>query len=370
MIILLWLVLFGIFAGSYIAYFGYLKLHAGKPWGLKVDSHFCPDITILIPAHNEEKMIRTKLENLAGVSYPKEKMEVILIDDASTDQTLAEAHDYVRNHPGLPLKVLKQNPRKGKASALNMGLEASSNDVVVVTDADSFFPSDTLRKALPYMSDPRVGALTGHGVITKFMESWVTRAEEGYLGLINLLRLGESKIHSTIRFEGCFCVFKKDAFDKFDSESGADDSGTALRVVQNGYRAILVPEIYAFIEIPNKLVNRMKVKIRRAIHLNELWFHCLKLLLKRHLRLPKRIAVPEIFISIFNPIIFVVLACVTLILVASYPIALIFLILGFCVLGLIPVSGSYLLQGVSDQFILFYSIFYYASKKKIVAWDN
>jgi len=189
------------------------------------------------------------------------------------------------------------------------------------------------------------------------------------LGLINLLRLGESKIHSTIRFEGCFCVFKKDAFDKFD-ESGADDSGTALKVVQKGFRAILVPEIFAFSEIPNNLGNRIKVKMRRAVHLNGLWFRCLKLLLKRRLMLPKRIAAPEIFISIFNPIIFVALACVTLMLVASYPIALIPLVLSFCVLGLIPKMRTYLVQGVLDQFILFYSIFYCTSKKRIVAWDK
>ncbi|MHA1267709.1 MAG: glycosyltransferase family 2 protein [Candidatus Helarchaeota archaeon] len=189
------------------------------------------------------------------------------------------------------------------------------------------------------------------------------------MGLINLLRLGESKIHSTIRFEGCFCVFKKDAFDKFD-ESGADDSGTALKVVQKGFRAILVPEIFAFSEIPNKLGDRIKVKMRRAIHLNGLWFQCLRLLLKGCLMLPKRIAVPEIFISILNPIIFIALACVTLVLVVSYPIALIPLIMSFFMLGLIPKIRNYFVHGILDQFILFYSIVYCISRKRIVAWDK
>lgn len=370
MIIFLWLLFFAVFAGSYSIYFGYLKLYASKQWGLKTDAQFCPNITILVPAHNEEKVIKTKLKNLAEVFYPKDRMEIILIDDASTDQTLVKAYDFIKNHPELPVKVLKQNPRKGKASALNMGLEASSKDIVVMTDADSFWPPKILRKALPYMSDPKVGAITGHGMAANFGESWVTRTEESYLSLMKLIRLGESKIHSTIRFEGCFCVFKKNAFDKFDDESGADDSGTALRVVQNSFRAILVPEVYAFSDVPNKLWNRIKVKTRRAVHLNGLWFQCLKLLLKGHLMLPKRIAIPEIFIAIFNPIIFVGLSCVTLILIAFHPIALIPLIIGFCVVGLIPKVRNCLVQGILDQFILFYSIILCARKKKIVAWDN
>jgi len=142
LIIILWLILFGLFSGSYITYFIYLKLHADKKWALKKDMQFNPNITILVPAHNEEKVIQSKLKNLSEVTYPKEKMEIIFIDDASTDKTLVQTYDYLKYHPELPVKVLKQNPRKGKASALNMGLEAASNDIIVVTDADSFLPTD------------------------------------------------------------------------------------------------------------------------------------------------------------------------------------------------------------------------------------
>jgi cellulose synthase/poly-beta-1,6-N-acetylglucosamine synthase-like glycosyltransferase len=363
-------VLFAVFAGSYGAYFGYLKLNAGKGWGLKLDPDFSPSVTILVPAHNEGRVIQAKLENLAQVSYPREKMEIMLIDDASTDNTLEKAREFVNEHPELPVKILEQSERKGKAGALNKGLEVSSNDVVVVTDADSLWPADILQKALPYVSDPTVGALSGRGVALNSAESWVTRAEKGYLDFMTLLRLGESKVHSTIRFEGSFCIFKRKTFDSFDSESGADDSGTALRVIQNGYRAIFVPEAYALSEFPDKFTTRTKVKVRRAVHLTGLWLHCLKLLLRGRLMLPKRIAVPEIFLSIFNPIIFVALACATFVLVVYYPFSLIPLILGFCLMSLIPKVRSYFVQGILDQFILFYAIALKANKKKIVAWEK
>jgi len=363
-------VLFAVFTGSYAAYFAYLRSYASKEWRLKIDKEFSPSVTILVPAHNEEKVIHAKLENLTEVSYPQEKMEVVLIDDASTDKTLEKARNFSRIHPEFPIKVLAQNKRRGKASALNKGLELASNDFVIVTDADSFWPPNALRTALPYMSDASVGAISGRGVALNSKESWVTRSEKSYLSFMALLRLGESKIHSTIRFEGCLCVFRRCAFDEFDSVSGADDSGTALRVVQNRYRAIFVPEAYAFSEFPEDFGSRMKVKARRAVHLTGLWFQCLRLLLSRRLVLPKRIAIPEIFVSIFNPIIFVVLACTTLVLVISYPLSLIPLTLAFLICGLIPQVRTYFLNGILDQLILFYSVVRSVRRKKIVSWEK
>jgi cellulose synthase/poly-beta-1,6-N-acetylglucosamine synthase-like glycosyltransferase len=246
----LWLALFFFLIGSYLAYFGYLKFNAGKPWGLKVDPEFCPSITILVPVHNEEKRIENKLENIAKVLYPKEKMEIIVIDDASTDETFAMADAFAKKHSELKMKVLKQSQRKGKAMALNKGLEVSSSGIIVMTDADTLWSSHILHEALPYMIDSTVGAITGMAIADNSAQSWVAKAESGYMNFMSLLRLGESKVHSTIRFEGCFCIFKKNAFDEFDSDSGADDSGTALRVIQNNLRAILVPEARALSEVP------------------------------------------------------------------------------------------------------------------------
>jgi biofilm PGA synthesis N-glycosyltransferase PgaC len=363
-------VLFAVFSGSYIIYVAYLKFHAGKPWGLEIDKKFCPPVTILIPAYNEGKIIQKKLENLAEVTYSKEKMEVIVIDDASTDETFVKAYDFAENHPELSIKVLKQHERKGKANALNRGLQVSSNDIIVVTDADALLPPEIFRKAMPYMYDPTIGAITGLGEIRNSNQSWMNKTEKDYLGFMFLWRLGESKIHSTLRFEGVFCAFKRNAFSEFDNESGADDSGTALRVVQNKFRAILVPEAHASAEVSCKFRRRIKVKIRRAVQLNGLWFQCLKLLFNGRLMLPKKIAVPEIFFFIFNPFVFVALTCVTFILVAYHPVVLIPLILAFCAASLIPKARNYLVEGIFHQFILFYSIVLYASEKKFVIWNK
>lgn len=362
--------LFVVFAGSYITFFAYLRLQVDKPWNFKTDKQFCPSVTILIPAYNEERNIKKKLQNLTEVTYPREKMEIIVIDDASTDETLVKAHDFADNHPELSIKVLKQNQRRGKANALNRALAVSSNNIIIVTDADSLLPPEILQKAIPYMGEPTIGAITGLGRIKNPSQSWATKTEKDYLGFMSVWRLGESKLHSTLRFEGVFCAFKKNAFDEFDNESGADDSGTALRVIQNKFRAILVPEAHAMAETTFKFRNRIKGKVRRAVQLNGLLFKCLKLLLKGRLILPKKIAIPEIFFFLFNPFVFVALICVTFMLVAYHPVLVVPLILVFCAISLVPKTRSYLFEGIFLQLVLFCAIIICASRKKFVIWDK
>jgi len=366
----LWITLSILFFGTYFTYFVYLKSHASKPWNIQIDRNYQPTVSILIPAHNEERNITSKMENVMKIDYPKDNTEIVLVDDASTDGTLNEAYDFVNTHPDFPLKIVKQTLWKGKSTALNEALKTITHDIVIVTDADASWSSDILLKALPYLSDPKVGAITGRVTPSNIDSNWVTKAEDNYLGLMSMVRLGESKIHSTIRFEGCFCAFKRNSFDEFDTKSGADDSGTALKVIQNNFRAILVPEAVTFVDAPHNLKLRVRTKLRRATHLTELWFHCLVLFIRGSLVMPKRLSVPEILISIFNPIIFILLTCISLIIIIKYPLFIFPTFLVLLIVILIPKIRNFSFEVVLDQFILFYSIILFILKRKIIAWDN
>jgi len=365
-----WFTLFFIVSGTFGIYFAYTKKYANKSWRLNIDKDFQPKITILVPVHNEEKLIESKLQNIKNVSYPKEKIELIVADDASTDATLTKVQSFIKQHPELNVNVVPLSPRGGKAKALNKALVVSSNDIIVVSDVDTFWPKTILSKALPYLSEPNVGGITGWGINKNEKQSWVTRAESNYLNLMFLLRLGESRIYSTIRFEGGFCAYKRNAFTQFDCDSGADDSGTALQIVQNGFRTILVPEAIFVTDFPSQLKDKIKIKIRRASQLTALWVKCLKLLFDGRLILPKRIAVFEVFLSIFNPVLFLVLVGVTFAIVIVYPLLLMTLALVLLLMGIIPKTRNYLVEGVLDHFILFYALVLHLQKKKFTAWDK
>jgi cellulose synthase/poly-beta-1,6-N-acetylglucosamine synthase-like glycosyltransferase len=336
---------------------------------LRIDPDYIPHISVLIPARNEEKNIYSKLENLFNVIYPHDKMEVIVIDDASTDGTVDNIQHFIENHRDLPIKVLQLYPRKGKSNALNVALKVASYEILVVTDADTVLSKNILSIVIPFLSDSTIGAISGRGGIINVDQSWLTNAEKKYLDIMSTWRLGESKIHSTIRFEGSFCAFRKNSFKSFDDKSGSDDSGTALKVVQNNYRAIFLPEALSFAYVDHELKSRNISKIRRATQMTGLWVKSLKLLLNGSLKLPKKIAIPEIFLSIFNPIIFITLSFTTILLIAHNPAILIPFFLAFSAIAFIPNIRNIFVQGVIDQFILFYSLILYVLNKKFITWN-
>ena len=88
------------------------------------------------------------------------------------------------------------------------------------------------------------------------------------------------------------------------------------------------------------------------------------------LKLPKRIAIPEIFLSLFMPFIFVALACLTFLLLAYYPIPISLFLAALFLIGLVPKVRSYMIQGIMDQFILFYAVLLYVGKKRFVTWER
>ncbi|TRO52068.1 glycosyltransferase [Candidatus Bathyarchaeota archaeon] len=359
-----------IFLFAYIIFYGYLFHKSKKSWNLNTNVAFQPKISILVPVHNEEETIEEKLLNIQEVDYPKEKIELIIVDDASEDNTLQEIDNALKRDLGLNIKTVKLETNHGKAVALNAALESVSSSIIIVSDADTLWPSDILKKALPYLADPTIGAVTSQGINKQDNESWVTKCEDSYLKLTSFVRLGQSKLHSTIRFEGGFCAFKREAFEKFDSESGSDDSGTALDVIQHNYRTILVPELIFYTKFPTELNGKFKIKIRRANQLIGLWVKSLKLLAKKQLRLPKRIVLPDFFLFIVNPIVFIVLCVSCVLTVLVHPLSSLSLFLIFSVFGLLIFARSLFVELVVDNLLLLYAFVSYLLGKRYVAWKK
>jgi cellulose synthase/poly-beta-1,6-N-acetylglucosamine synthase-like glycosyltransferase len=359
-----------IFTLSYGLFFVYVRRHARKPWNIKIDKTYQPEISILVPVHNEEENIQAKLANLQAVNYPKEKIEVIIADDASDDQTLLRANETIQKGLGFRTKIFKQQTRGGKAVTMNAALTVASAPIVIVSDADTLWPNDILQNAMPYLADPSIGALTGQGKNKQTDESWVTRNEDNYLQLSNIIRLGESKIHSTLRFEGGFCAYKRVAFTQFDCESGSDDSGTALEAIQNNYRTILVPEVVFYTSFPTSLKGKARIKVRRANQLISLWIKCLKFMSKRRLVLPKRIVIPDVFLFIVNPVVFLLLAASSVAMIVLYPLSIFSLIIAASIVGLLIFARTLFIELIVDNLLLFYASAGYLLGRRYVAWKK
>lgn len=113
-------------------------------------------VTILVPAYNEERTIRATVLSMLDSDYPDK--EIIVINDGSTDTTEEKIRDIIDS--GRIVYIRKHNG--GKASALNMGLDAATGEVVICSDADSFFLPDTIRKTVRWFGNPLIDAVCGN----------------------------------------------------------------------------------------------------------------------------------------------------------------------------------------------------------------
>jgi len=319
--------------------------------------------------YNEEKSIRLKLENLCNVIYPEEKMQVILANDASTDRTLEEVTKFVNDYPMLSLEMINETKRRGKTKALNLALEHAENDIIVMTDADTFWAPDILSRTLPYLADPSVGAVVGRPKTLNRERSLVVETEKMYLDLVSeIFRHGESKIHSTFFIHGAFAAYKKEFLKEFNAY--VDDSGTALDVIQRGGRTLFIPEGYCFVVSPITWKGRTQIKLRRAAQLVQLCAKCLNLLVNGRLSLPKKIAVPEIFLYLFNPIIFLLSVFTTFAVMVEYFPYSIFLPLFLLPMILTPKGRLLLIEGLQTNCILCAALLQSMLGRKFITWNT
>lgn len=344
-----------------------MKKSSKQPWKLNINENYQPSVAILVPVHNEEKTIRLKLENLSKVKYPSEKIEIVIVNDASTDNTLTEINQFTARNSSLRINVFDSKERLGKTNCLNQALKAVNADVVIVSDADCFWPSDILLKALPYLSDPNVGAITGRELLLNPQSSWVTGGEQFYDSIVQSIRIGESK-HSTIIFQGGFAAYKYNLLQGFDNE--ADDSGTALDIVQRNSRALLIPEIGFYTMFPTIWRNKITLKIRRASQLQHLWVKCLKLLLRGKLVIPKRIAIPEIFLHILNPLLLIVLAILSALVFFQFPMFMLAFLLVLCSTLFVRKARTAILEALQTNFILLVALTSFFTNNRFKLWKT
>lgn len=367
-VLAIWSVLVLVFLGVPFTYNLYMKRRAARPWNLAVDGAYMPKVSILVPMYNEEKTIRLKLENLHELEYPVEKTEIILVNDASTDKTMDVICEFLASHSGRNITVLNTMKRAGKSNALNLALTHSDSDVIVVSDADCFLSSDTFKKALPYLADSGVGAVAGKEVLLNPESSWVTKSELFFNNFVQPQRLGESKVYSTIFFQGGFAAYKRACFDKFDTEN--DDSGTALSIVQAKSRTLIVPEARFYTMFPASWKGKVALKMRRANQQQRLWIRCLKLLFQRKLVLPKRIAVPEIFLQIFSPLVFLALIFFTALVAFEQPFLMLVFLLILLLILLTPKGRIFLVESVQNYFILLAALTSLITGRQFKVWKT
>jgi len=351
---------FGVLGVSFIL----MRKAAMKPWRLKIDGNYVPEVSILVPTYNESNIIRYKLENLNRIDYPKDLVNIIVVDSNSNDRTLDIVDNFAKQHPETNIEVVIEGKRKGKSAALNSALQRCDGDVIIVSDADCFWPSDILRKGLPFLADPNVGAVSGPKTLLNSKQSWATKNERDYLNLMSIMTLGQSKCGSTLFFEGGFSAYKKEVLESFDPyNTGSDDCGTIIKLAEKNLKAILIPETRFYTTFPLSWRERISIKVRRANQIVRVLLRYVYLLSTNRVKGSKGVIVQGILVYLLGPVMFILFLATTILLLSrSAHFALIFLVL------LIPKVRNYLLEAIQNYLVLLVSLFAVTINRKFVVW--
>jgi len=197
----------------------------------KYESNIFPSVSIIIPAYNEEKVIEKKIKNSLTIDYPQDKFEIIIVSDASDDKT----DEIVRRYVSDRLKLIRQETRRGKLSALNLGAKNAVGEILVFTDANSLIDKEAVSNiVMPYI-DPKVGAVAGEQVILD--EGGSAKGEGFYWRLEAKLKDAESRLGSVIGADGSIYSIRKELYPFFESLSIVmDDFVISTSVITKGYK--------------------------------------------------------------------------------------------------------------------------------------
>lgn len=295
-----------------IALFPYLFYLAGIYFGKKPDEVRAapgyPDISIIMSAYNEELVIRKRITNIQECNYPKESMEIIFVDDCSSDGTKNLANSCLERS-GIHYQLIANSERLGTNRSYNFAISRAHHPVIVTTDADVFFEPDSLNYLIDrLLSDDTTAAVSGE--LRPITNTGRTTMLEGvYRSFYGRMCEWESALDSTYNFNGALVAFRSDRISRINDKLGADDANTAFEAIRNGYRAVYEKKAVVYEEIPLSFKIQYRQKTRRATGLIEATLSNLDLLGKNT---PfSRFFYPlRIFMYVCSPVIFLISAVV------------------------------------------------------------
>jgi len=176
-----------------------------------------PVVSLIIAAYNEEKTLKDKLDNCLALNYPREKLEVLVVSDGSTDATAEIAGNYA----GKGVRLLSLPANQGKSSAQNTGVHESHGDILLFTDADVMLQPNAVRRIVENFADSDVGCVVGKITYANEKDSSVTQGESAYWRYELFLRTKESEVGNLAAGSGVMAI-RRNLFRPLDPRIGED----------------------------------------------------------------------------------------------------------------------------------------------------
>lgn len=198
-----------------------------------------PFISLVIAAHNEESVIAARIENFLSLNYPEDKLELLVGSDGSTDRTVEIAQELANER----VRIVAFETNRGKASVLNDLVPQVRGEIVVFSDANSSFDSNTLWSLVGPMADPKVGAVCGE---LRLRGPDGSLLEEGiYWRFETALKILESRVDSVLGLNGAVYSLRPELWEPLPADTMVDDFHVGMRVREKGHRVLYEPSATA-----------------------------------------------------------------------------------------------------------------------------
>jgi cellulose synthase/poly-beta-1,6-N-acetylglucosamine synthase-like glycosyltransferase len=271
-------------------------------------SGFQPLVSILIPALNEELVIGRILQRMCELTYPSDKTEIVVINDASTDATAEIAKQYAEAHSFI--SVLNRNDqegRRGKGAALNAGLKRAEGEIILCFDADYYPQRNIVEELVKPFEDPKVGAVQGRVTVLNEPNNLVTR-------LVALERIGGYRVDQQARdglglitqFGGTVGGFRRSLLESlggWDESILAEDTDLTFRVYLAGFEVRYVNNAECYEEAVENWRAYWKQRYRWSRgHMQCAFKHLFKVLKSTNLTVKQKIDAVLLLNVYFMPI--------------------------------------------------------------------
>jgi glycosyltransferase involved in cell wall biosynthesis len=220
-----------------------------------------PTVTVMSVAHNEEKVIHQKLENIIKTHYPKDKLEILVTSDNSTDQTNDLVRQFIADNPTYNIRLYEVKERKGKTNAQNEGQKTVTSDILVMTDANSMFEPDAVRELVSSFVDEQIAYVTGRLVYTNDTYNEIANSENTYWKSELKVRETESNIYTITAGNGAIYACRNKDYVDF-APIRCHDGNMPKFYAMHGRRAIFNPEAVAYEKAGEVIEDEFKRKIR------------------------------------------------------------------------------------------------------------
>lgn len=230
-----------------------------RPRPIKQEAIF-PSVSIIIAAYNEEKVINSKMANTMALAYPEGQLEIIVVADGSTDQTVRIAQSYEKHG----VTVLYRPLRQGKTAALNHAVSSAKGEIVFFSDANTMYDPMVIQKIMRNFYDSSVGGVSGRKVILKDSERQTSQGETAFWNYEGWLKSKESHLGSIVGADGEIFAIRKNLFSPMAPTIVHDDMFLSLKIVEAGFRVIYEGEATSAEYSSKTLHDEFFLKVRYA----------------------------------------------------------------------------------------------------------